>query len=269
MARTPEQIEALLDRVESLLGDYDKADDEFRRGQWHDHFAEKLGPYEDKLKALNGDDFDIYKESFDEYGRDFSDLGEDEYIAALTANIDKLLDKLRGALGEDKVELESGNEGTEIVSHEDKGIEANAEGDTAEVDMTSSENAKTRYDKRSASNKEKLKGWNPQKGLLRSDEECKAAAEPEKIDDTVTVNPEKADEYQSKEEPKEGTAKTGHIKSDEECKEPHKEDGTFEVEGIPGVVEKIDDTVKTEDDELADFIKEAEKAKKGARFLKQ
>lgn len=261
MERTPEQISALLDRLESFFEDYDKADDGYRRGQWHDHFAEKLGPYEAKMKALNGDDFDIYGESYDEYNKDFKDLSEDEYVASLTANIDKLLDKLRGALGEEKVELESGPDGTEIVSHEDTGVKVNdaseetkeeppAEtAETAEVEtkeetkadesekedetITSSENAKTRYDKRSASNKEKLKGWDPQKGLLRSDEDCK-------------------------EETKEAT--------------PHPEDGEVTVDEIPGKVEKIDDTVKVEDDEddeLSDFIKEAEKAKKGARFLKQ
>ena len=222
MARSPEQIEALLDRLEGFFGDYDKADDEFKRNQWHDHYCEKLGPYEDKMKAINGDDFDLYKESFDEYNNEYGDIESDEYIAALTANIDKLLDKLRGALGEEKVELESGPEGTEIVSHEDKGIEANAEGDKAEVDMTSdekakekpgdkkmedvlsngemsatevlsSENAKTRYEKRSASNKEKLKGWDPSKRLTLSDEESKEPIE-EKAKEVAEKTPNKVDD---------------------------------------------------------------------------
>ena len=207
--RSPEQIEELLDRLESFFGDYEKADDDFKRCQWHDHFAEKLGPYEEKLKALNGDDFDLYKESYDEFNRDYSDVGEDEYIAALTANIDKLLDKLRGALGEEKVELESGPEGTEVVSHEDKGIEAN---DTTEDEtITSSEKAKTRYAARSASNKEKLKGWDPQKGLLRSDEDCKVdPANDIKLNDIHRVS-EKGDV-----DPANGIETNGEIKSDEE-----------------------------------------------------
>lgn len=146
MARTQEQIDALLDRVESLLGEYDKADDTFKRGQWHDHFAEKLDPYCGKLKALNGDDFDLYKESFDEWSKDFSDLDADEYVTELVKNIDALLDKLRNAIGEDKVELESGPEGTEVVSHEDKGIEANVAEEPAEElkedEMTSDGRAK-------------------------------------------------------------------------------------------------------------------------------
>ena len=228
MARSIEEIESAIDRIESFLNDYEKAEDGYKRSQWHDHFADKLEPYCERMKTFNGPDFDLYSESYDEFNRDFKDLGEDEYIAQLTANIDKLCDKLRSALGEDKVELESSSEGTEVASHEDKGITANdissEELDTKDEDetITSSENAKTRYEKRSASNKDKLKGWDPQKGLLRSDEECK-----------------------------EGEAT------------PHEEDGEVTVDEIPGKVEKIDDTIKVEEkDEMAEFMKDLEKYKK-------
>lgn len=229
MARSSEQIEALLDRLEGFFGDYDKADDEFKRGQWHDHFAEKLGPYEDKLKALNGPDFDVYKESYDEFNKDYSDIGEDEYIAALTANIDKMLDKLRSALGEEKVELESGPKGTEIVSHEDKGIEANAEGDTAEVDMTSDENAKKRStgpwknpsESGGRDGHSGLPGTYKPKGVIRSDEDCKV-------------------------DPANGIETNGEIKSDEECKE-----------GAEGVVEKmVESTPSPVDDAAAAVLTE-------------
>lgn len=191
MARTQEQIEALLDRFESFIGDYDKADEDYRRGQWHDHYAEKLGPYEDKLKALNGEDFDLYKESFDEYHKDYSDFEPDEYVGQLVGNIDKLLDKLRGALGEDKVELESGPEGTEVVSHEDKGIEANAE-EPAEDEMTSDGRAK------------KMKGWkSPSKSGGRDGHSGLPGSYPS--DETTKEEPDdiQPDEYISEEEPDE------------------------------------------------------------------
>ena len=244
MKYSDEELESIIDRMKSLLDAYDTADKEFQDKQDHDaweaEFGDKLSPYYDKMKAINGDDFSLLDEARKEYANEYSDCSKDEYVAALTANIDKLLDKLRGALGEEKVELESGPEGTEIVSHEDKGIEANAEGDKAEVDMTSdekakekpedkkiedvlsngeisatevlsSENAKTRYEKRSASNKEKLKGWDPSKRLTLSDEESKEPIEekakevaketPNKVDDVVvqalteTPKTEEKDEY--------------------------------------------------------------------------
>lgn len=119
MARTPEQIEALLDKVENLLGEYDKAVDGYNRDGWKAKHGEKLGKYADALKALNGDDFDIINASYDEYNSEYKDVDEDEYIASLLANLDGVLDKLRGALGEDKVEVESDEDKTEIVNHED------------------------------------------------------------------------------------------------------------------------------------------------------
>lgn len=119
MARTPEQIEALLDKVENLIGEYDKAVDGYNRDGWKAKHGEQLGKYADALKALNGDDFDIINASYDEYNSEYKDVDEDEYIASLLANLDSVLDKLRGALGEDKVEVESDEDKTEIVNHED------------------------------------------------------------------------------------------------------------------------------------------------------
>ena len=119
MARTPEEVEALLDKVENLLGEYDKAVDGYNRDGWKAKHGEKLSKYADALKALNGDDFDIINASYDEYNSEYKDVDEDEYIASLLANLDSVLDKLRGALGEDKVEVESDEDKTEIVNHED------------------------------------------------------------------------------------------------------------------------------------------------------
>lgn len=119
MARTSEQTEALLDKVEKLLGEYDKAVDGYNRDGWKAKHGEKLGKYADALKALNGDDFDIINASYDEYNNEYKDVDEDEYVASLLANLDGVLDKLRGALGEDKVEVESDEDKTEIVNHED------------------------------------------------------------------------------------------------------------------------------------------------------
>ena len=132
MARTPEQIEALLDKVENLLGEYDKAVDGYNRDGWKAKHGEALGKYADALKALNGDDFDIVNASYDEYNNEYKDVDEDEYIASLLSNLDGVLDKLRGALGEDKVEVESDEDKTEIVNHED----------VAEVSDESKEDAK-------------------------------------------------------------------------------------------------------------------------------
>lgn len=183
MKYSDEELESIIDRMKGLLGEYDKADDAFKRGQWHDHFAEKLDPYCDKLKALNGPDFDLYKESFDEYSKDFSDLEADDYVTKLVENIDALLDKLRGALGEDKVELESGPEGTEVVSHEDKGLEANAE-EQPEEEMTSDARAKKMAGWKSPSKSGGRDGHTGIPGSYKSDEDTKEKPE-EEVKDVI------------------------------------------------------------------------------------
>ena len=112
--RTQEDVEKLLDRLESFFNEYDAGIDEFNRNEYHKRNGEKLGKYEDIMKKLNGKDFDIFKESFDEYNRDFKDMDEDAYIAKLTAVLDEQLKDLKDALGVSEVEVKSDENGTEI-----------------------------------------------------------------------------------------------------------------------------------------------------------
>ena len=233
MKYSDEELESIIDRMKGLLGEYDKADDAFKRGQWHDHFAEKLDPYCDKLKALNGPDFDLYKESFDEYSKDFSDLEADDYVTKLVENIDALLDKLRGALGEDKVELESGPEGTEVVSHEDKGIEANAEEqleEKPEEEMTSDARAKKMAGWKSPSKSGGRDGHTGIPGSYKSDEDTKEKPEGE-IKDVVKDAAELAEHPVAK---------------------------TVEEVVVKPLTEEPD-SAKDEGDELTEFIKDLEK----------
>lgn len=117
--RTQEDVEKLLDRLESFFKEYDAGIDEFNRNEYHKRNGEKLGKYEDIMKKLNGKDFDIFKESFDEYNRDFKDMEEDAYIAKLTAVLDEQLKDLKDALGVSEVEVKSDENGTEIEAKEE------------------------------------------------------------------------------------------------------------------------------------------------------
>ena len=192
--RTPEEIESLLDKVESLLGQFDEANDRFDRGEWNKKYGERLGPYCDKLKLLNGDNFDLMKESFDEYHKDYSDVSDDDYVDHLEDNIKKVIEHIwpsapeevkeeaaaeiaeatdspDGAVTETHIETEDKNGDGEIQPDE---VETHT---VSEDELESDSNAKTRYGKRSASNKAKLAGWDPQK-RLGSDEEIKEEADP-------------------------------------------------------------------------------------------
>lgn len=118
--RTQEDVEKLLDRLESFFNEYDAGIDEFNRNEYHKRNGEKLGKYEDIMKKLNGKDFDIFKESFDEYNRDFKDMEEDAYIAKLTAVLDEQLKDLKDALGVSEVEVKSDENGTEIEAKDEE-----------------------------------------------------------------------------------------------------------------------------------------------------
>ena len=118
--RTQEDVEKLLDRLESFFKEYDAGIDEFNRNEYHKRNEGKLGKYADIMKKLNGKDFDIFNESFDEYNKDFKDMEEDAYIAKLTAVLDEQLKDLKDALGVSEVEVKSDENGTEIEAKEEE-----------------------------------------------------------------------------------------------------------------------------------------------------
>ena len=134
--RTQEDVEKLLDRLESFFKEYDAGIDEFNRNEYHKRNEGKLGKYADIMKKLNGKDFDIFNESFDEYNKDFKDMEEDAYIAKLTAVLDEQLKDLKDALGVSEVEVKSDENGTEIeakdgeTEKEEKEKEEETEEDT-------------------------------------------------------------------------------------------------------------------------------------------
>ena len=147
--RTQEDGEKLLDRLESFFKEYDAGIDEFNRNEYHKRNEGKLGKYADIMKKLNGKDFDIFKESFNEYNEDFKDMDEEAYIAKLTAVLDEQLKDLKDALGVSEVEVKSDENGTEIEAKDEETeteeteskeeTEENTESDEADEDETEEE----------------------------------------------------------------------------------------------------------------------------------
>ena len=114
-----------MDRLESFFKEYDAGIDEFNRNEYHKRNEGKLGKYADIMKKLNGKDFDIFKESFDEYNTDFKDMEEDAYIAKLTAVLDEQLKDLKDALGVSEVEVKSDENSTEIEAKDETETDEN------------------------------------------------------------------------------------------------------------------------------------------------
>lgn len=116
------------DKLDNILNTVSESEKKYQHDVGVKGFTERngeaLGKYVDKLKKLNGDDFDLYSSAYDEYNDSFSDIEESTYVAQLVSEIESKISKLREALGEDEVEIESDDEKTEVKTH-DTEIETN------------------------------------------------------------------------------------------------------------------------------------------------
>lgn len=120
------------DKLDNILNTVNESEKKYQHDVGVKGFTERngeaLGKYVDKLKKLNGDDFDLLSSAYDEYNNSFSDIEESTYVAQLVSEIENKISKLREALGEDEVEIESDDEKTEVKTH-DTEIETNTGSD--------------------------------------------------------------------------------------------------------------------------------------------
>ena len=127
----------LKDKIDSILNTVNESEKKYQHDVGVKGFTERnnesLGKYVDKLKKLNGDDFDLMSSAYDEYNDSFSDIEESTYVAQLVSEIENKISKLREALGEDEVEIESDDEKTEVKTH-DTEIETNTGSDVETED---------------------------------------------------------------------------------------------------------------------------------------
>lgn len=125
------------DKLDNILNTAAESEKKYQHDVGVKGFAERngesLGKYVDKLKKLNGDDFDLYSSAYDEYNDSFSDIEETTYVAQLVSEIESKISKLREALGEDEVEIESDDKKTEVKTH-DTEIETNTGSDVETED---------------------------------------------------------------------------------------------------------------------------------------
>lgn len=118
---------------------------------WREHFKDKLSPYEARLKATEGDDFDLFNASYDAWNE--TDADPDEWVELLIQSIEENLAPLAAAFGvpqEDlnaEVKIENG-EVTDVVADtepeeegEEKAEEESTEGDATEGEGAEEEDA--------------------------------------------------------------------------------------------------------------------------------
>lgn len=150
MAMSPEELEQtvleLKDKIDNILNTVSESEEKFQHDQGVKAFTERnseaLGKYADKLKKLNGDDFDIFGSAYDEYNNDFSDIEEATYVTQLVSEIDNKLAQLKEALNDEEVEIKSDDETTEVKT-DDETIETPAEEPKSEEEAKAEDEEKS------------------------------------------------------------------------------------------------------------------------------
>lgn len=98
-------------------------------------YAEKIDPYLDKIKAVEGDDFDIYKTAFDGY-KEYKDangekaLDEVGYVDELLSGIASQLDKVKELINAENVEVKQDKDGNTELKADGETV---AEGEKTET----------------------------------------------------------------------------------------------------------------------------------------
>ena len=100
---------------------------------WKNKYKDKLSPYEERLKATEGDDFDMWKSTYDEWNASEDDA--DEWVDVLIEELDKSLDPLAKAFGVAKEDL---NATIEVKNGEVADVVADTEPE-AEAEVTEGE----------------------------------------------------------------------------------------------------------------------------------
>ena len=135
------------DKLDNILNTVAESEKKYQHDVGVKGFTERngeaLGKYVEKLKKLNGEDFDLMSSAYDEYNNTFSDIEESTYVAQLVSEIDNKIAKLKEALGDDEIEIKSDEDTTEVKT-DDTTVETNAsdkceDGECEDKDETESD----------------------------------------------------------------------------------------------------------------------------------
>ena len=96
------RLKAVEDKLDKFFEMYHQSEEDFADSEFKKAHEDKLGPLENKMKALNGDDFDIYKEARAEF-KNYPDTDENQFVDTLVETINEEIGKLQEALADGDV----------------------------------------------------------------------------------------------------------------------------------------------------------------------
>lgn len=163
-------MEQCLNRVDALEDEFYKitsqaadAENEYnlgkRREDFKSKYGEKLSSFNDKLKAIEGDDFDLTEKAFNDFEAitDDENKDSDKYVAELIAKVQSQLEKISKAFGGGNIEVEAKDEDkdgkvSEITVETDSND--NGEGDKVEAESVDVEEKKDEEENKEGSGDE-------------------------------------------------------------------------------------------------------------------
>lgn len=101
---------------------------------WTERYKDKLSPFEARVKAMEGDDFDLYKSTYDAWNE--TDADSDEWVDMFIKELNESLQPLADAFG---VPVEDLNAEIKIEDGEVAEVTADTEPEVAEVEVTEGE----------------------------------------------------------------------------------------------------------------------------------
>ena len=108
--------------IEPIEKDYNDRKYKEATDMWTERYGEKLSPYVDRLKATEGDDFDLMKASYDAWNE--TEMESDEFVDLLIKSIEESLEPLAKAFG---VPVEDLNANIKIEDGEVTDVQADTE----------------------------------------------------------------------------------------------------------------------------------------------
>lgn len=127
------KVSIMDDLINPIKDEYEQMQYDNALSDWRCKFAEKLEPFNDKLKAIEGEDFDVVKKSFDDFTEDNKGLSDEEYVEALAEKVQNELDVIGKAFGVEPEKIE------EVKIETKDGEEVEAEVEDGEVTKVETE----------------------------------------------------------------------------------------------------------------------------------
>ena len=141
--------------INPIKGEYEQMKYDNALSDWKCKYGEKLEKMNDKLKAIEGEDFDIIKKSFDDFNDREDGMEADEYVEQLSSKLQEQLDAIGKAFGvepekieEVKIETEDGEVKADVEDgqvtdvEKEQQVEAEAEPEVETKEETTTDEPK-------------------------------------------------------------------------------------------------------------------------------